>query len=143
MRNSSAIITRDHVDPRRHSDAGQLLDRQHIGQVVHHAAQVFDPVGVGDVAVPGLALAHLLGAAVVIADVGHAVADLFPVELQHQAEGAVRGGVVRPEVQEHVVLVLVAAGHAPLFRLEQQVVLLLILLDRIEREGINSVARAG
>lgn len=92
---------------------------------------------------PGLALAHLLGTAVVIADVGHAVADLLAIELQHQTEGTVRGGVVGAEVQEHVVLVLVATGHAPLFRFEQQVVLLLILFDRIEHEGSNSVARAG
>ncbi|MNS46032.1 hypothetical protein D3C72_785150 [compost metagenome] len=127
----------DHVDPVGYLDPRQLLDRQHIGQVVHHPAQVLDPVGVGDVAVPGLALAHLLGTAVVIADVGHAVADLFPVELQHQAEGAVGRGVVGAEVKEHVVLVLVATGHAPLFGLEQQVVLLLILLDRIEHEGIE------
>ena len=52
-----------------HLDAGQLLHGQDVGQVVHHAAEVVDAVGVGNVGVPGLPLAHLLGAAVVEADV--------------------------------------------------------------------------
>jgi sugar/nucleoside kinase (ribokinase family) len=43
--------------------------RQHVRQVVHHPAEVVDTVGVGDEAVPGLALGHLLGATVVVADV--------------------------------------------------------------------------
>ena len=32
----------DHLRPRRDVDAGELLDRQHVGQVVHHPAQVVD-----------------------------------------------------------------------------------------------------
>ncbi|XMR45331.1 hypothetical protein ACLK16_12115 [Escherichia coli] len=68
---------------------------------------------------------------------------LFSIKLQHQPEGAVGGGVVGTEVQEHIVLVLVATGHAPLFRFEQQVLLLHVLLGGIEHEGIELVARAG
>src|SRR5690606_35510341 len=45
----------DALHPGRYPDAGQLLDGQHVGQVVHHPAQVIDAVRVGDVAVPALA----------------------------------------------------------------------------------------
>ena len=95
MRNSSHSMTRITCDAVGHLDAGQLLDRQDVGQVVHHPAEVVHAVGVGDVGVPGLALAHLLGAAVVEADVGHGVDDLLAVELQHDAEDAVGAGVLR------------------------------------------------
>ncbi len=36
----------DDVDLLGHLDAGQLLDREHVRQVVHHAAEVVDAVGV-------------------------------------------------------------------------------------------------
>ncbi len=84
----------DHLDPVGYLDAGQFLHRQHVGQVVHHTAQVVDAVGVGDVGVPGLAFAHLFGAPVVVADVGHGVHDLFAVQLQDDAKHAVGAGVV-------------------------------------------------
>ncbi|MNH29859.1 hypothetical protein D3C78_1835730 [compost metagenome] len=42
----------DHVDFLRHLDAGQLLDRKHVRQVVHYPAQVVDTVGVRNEAVP-------------------------------------------------------------------------------------------
>ena len=52
-----------------------------LSQVVHHAAaQVVYAVGVGDVSVPGLALVHLLGSAMVEADLGNNVDDLFTIE---------------------------------------------------------------
>jgi hypothetical protein len=99
--------------------------------------EIVDAVGVRDVGVPGLALAHLLGAAVVVADVRHAVDNLLAVELQHDAEGAVRGGMVGAEVQEHEVLLGSAALHAPLFRLEQQRLLVQILPHLVQHEGIE------
>ena len=72
----------DHLGARRDLDAGEFLDRREIGQVVHHAAEVIDPVGVGNVGVPGLALTHFFGAAMVKADFGNGVDDLFAIELQ-------------------------------------------------------------
>ena len=68
---------------------------------------------------------------------GHAIDDLFAVELQHDAECAVRGRVVRAEVQEHVVVIVGRAAHAPFFGLEAQRFLLLILPQRIELERIE------
>ena len=69
-----------------------------IGQVVHHAAQVVDAVGVGNVGVPGLALAHLFGAAMMKADLGNGVDDLFAIELHHNAQDTVRAGMLGTQV---------------------------------------------
>src|SRR5207244_12053720 len=66
----------------RNFDSSQFLDRQAVGEVVHHAAKVIDAVGIGDVSVPGLAFRHLLRAAVEIADHGHHVYDLFAIYAQ-------------------------------------------------------------
>src|SRR3546814_3336635 len=69
---------------------------------------------------PGLAFTHLLGTAMVVADVRHAVDDLFAVELQHDAERTMRGRMIGAEIEEHEVLVVGALLHAPIFGLEQQ-----------------------
>ena len=127
----------DDLDPVGHFDAGQFFHRQHVRKVVHHAAQIIDAVGVGNIAVPGLALGHLLGATVVVADVGHAVDDLFTVQLQDDAEGAVGTGVVGAQVEEHVVLVAGAALHAPFFRIEAQGFLGFVLTGDIQNERIE------
>ena len=84
----------DHFHPGRHLDAGQLLDRQHVGQVVHDPAEVVDPVGVGDVAVPALPLPHLFRCPMVVADVRHAIENFLAIQLQHEAEGTMGAGVV-------------------------------------------------
>ncbi len=96
-----------------HLDARQLLHGQHVGEVVHHAAEVVHAVGVGDVGVPGLPLAHLLGAAVVEADLADQVHDLLAVELEDDPQDAVRAGVVRADVEEHEVEVLAAGAACP------------------------------
>ncbi|MNQ66696.1 hypothetical protein D3C85_811930 [compost metagenome] len=86
---------------------------------------------------PGLALGHLLGATVVVADLRHAVDDLFTVQLQDDAEGTVGGGVVRAEVEEHVVLVLAVAFHAPVFRAEARGFLFKLVLGQGQAEGVE------
>ena len=88
----------DELGPVRHLDVGQGLHRQQVRQVVGHPGQVVHPVGVGDELVPGLALADLLHAPVVVADVGVQVDDLFPVQGHDEADEAVGAGVVRPDV---------------------------------------------
>src|SRR5271156_1132723 len=69
----------------RYLDGGELLHRRQIGQVIQHAAEVVHAVGVGDVGVPGLALAHLFSAAMVEANFWNNVDDLFAIELQREA----------------------------------------------------------
>ncbi|KPY29270.1 Uncharacterized protein ALO52_05149 [Pseudomonas syringae pv. primulae] len=127
----------NHVDAIRHGDAGQFLDRKHVRQVVHHPAEVIDAVGVRDVAVPGLAFAHLLGTTVVIADVRDAVDDFFAVQLQDDTERTVGRRVVRAQVEEHVVLVLAGTLHAPGFRIEARCFFFQLLFGQRQAVGIE------
>ena len=133
----------DHVHAIRHGDPGQFFHRQHVRHLVDAAAEVFNTVGIRDVAVPGLTLAHLLGAAVVITDVRYAVDDLFAIQLQNNTECTVGRRVVRTEVEEHEVLVVGAALHAPLFRFEGQRFHLQILLGfgQLKRIEFGSARR--
>ena len=143
IRNSSAQHDADHLGARRNRDPGQFLHRHEVGEIVHHAAQVIDAVGVRNVGVPGLALAHLLGAAVVEADLGHRVDDLLAVELQHNAQDAVRARMLRAEVEEDEIAVVAAALHAPLFGAEAQRFLfgLLLLFGKLERPHLGGARR--
>ena len=111
----------DDLGPVRHVDAGQLLQRREVGQIVHHAAEVVDAVGVWDVGVPGLALAHLLGAAVVEADVGDAVDYLLAASWRTTRNGPCVPGCCGPEVEKHVLLVPGLPLHAPFLGPERQV----------------------
>ena len=127
MRNSSHSMTRMTFARSGTSMPASFSTARQVGEVVHHAAEIVDAVGVGDVGVPGLALAHLLGAAVVIADVGDRVDDLLAVELQHDPQDAVRAGVLRAEVEEHEVVVAVGWRQSPVLGLEAQRLLLRLL----------------
>ncbi len=110
----------DDVHTIRDGDPCQLFYRQHVRHFIDATTEVFDTVGIGNVAMPGLALAHFFGAAVVIADIRHAVDDFFTVKLQDNTKRTVRRRVVRAEVEEHKVLVVSPALHPPVFRLKGQ-----------------------
>jgi hypothetical protein len=86
----------------RHLDAHQLLDGQAVGVLVAHHRDVVQPVHVGQRLDVGAGLGQLLGGAVQQADVRVGALDHFAVELQHQAQHAVRGRVLRAEVQRVV-----------------------------------------
>ena len=68
----------------------QLLDRQAVAQVVCHRAQVVDAVGQRHHLLVKLGLAGLLDPGVQIADLGIEPDHDFAVDLQHQAQHAVR-----------------------------------------------------
>jgi hypothetical protein len=61
---------------------------------------------------------HLLGAAMVVADVGNAVHDLLAVELEDNAQHAVSSRMLRAEVEEHVIRIASGGLHSPIFRTE-------------------------
>ena len=125
------------LHPVRHLDAGQLFGRQHIGQVIHHPAGVVNAVGVGDEAMPGLALGHFLRTPVVIADIRDAVDNFLTIQLQHNTEGTMGGGMVGTKVQEHELRAVPLSGHAPGFGYELEGVLLGLLALQRERVGVE------
>ncbi|CDK44692.1 hypothetical protein [Escherichia coli IS1] len=131
------------VNAIRHGDPGQFLYSQHVRHFVNAAAEVFDTVGIRNVAMPGLALAHFLRTTVVVADVWYAVDNLFAIELQNDTESPVRRRVVRAEVEEHEVLVFGSALHPPLFRFEGQGFHLQILFGfgQLKRREFGSARR--
>ncbi len=93
---------------------------------------------------PGLTLAHLLSTTVVVTDIRHAVDNLFAIKLKNNTECTVRRRVVWTEVEEHEVLIVGTALHAPVFRLESQRFHLQILfgfgqLKRVEFGGARRI----
>ena len=86
---------------------------------------------------PTLAFGHLLGTTVVVADFRYAIDDFLTVELQNDAERTVRRRVVGAEVEEHVVLMLAAAFHAPVFRFEARGFFFQLLLGQGQAERIK------
>ena len=82
-------------------DPVKFLDRHVVGQAVGERRQVVHAVGHGDVLVVGAVLAEFLEARVQVADVGRAPRDPLALQFQQQPEGAVRGRVLRTEVQDH------------------------------------------
>ena len=125
------------LHPFRHLNAERVLEVHDVRQLVHDAAEIVDPVGIRDIGVPGLALAHLFGAAMVIADVRHRADDLFAVELQHHPEHTVHGWMVRAHVEEHELAVGGLAFHAPVFRLELERVFFLVLAFRVQMQWLE------
>ena len=91
----------------RHVDAEQLLDRQAVGVLVAHHRDVVEPVHVGQRLDVGARLGQLLGGAVQQADVRIGALDHLAVELEHEAQHAVRRRMLRPEVQG----VVLDVGH--------------------------------
>ena len=101
MRVSSFSSTRIHCARVRNLQPQQLLHRQAVGEVVGHGAEIVDAVGQRHDLLVELRLAGLLDAGVQVADVGHDAHDGFAIDLQHQAQHAVRRRMLRAHVQDH------------------------------------------
>jgi hypothetical protein len=82
-----------------HLEADQALDGAHVGVLVAHHRHVVEAIHVADRLVEGLGLGQLLGAAMQQADVRVGALHDLAVHLQHQAQHAVRGRMLRAEVQ--------------------------------------------
>ena len=83
-------------------DAEQLLDREAEGVLLVHRRDVVEPVEIGDRLQIGLVLDQLLGAAMQQADMRVDALDDLAVELEHQAQHAVRRRMLRPEIDGEV-----------------------------------------
>ena len=86
---------------RRNFQPEQFFDRQHVAEIVGHRAQVVDAVGQRHYLLIKLGFAGLLNAGVQKSDVGHDAHNIFAIDLQHQAQHAVRRRMLRAHVQDH------------------------------------------
>src|SRR5688572_18559245 len=71
--------------------------------IVADRVEIVLTVGPGDDLVVLAVLANFLEPAVQVADVRDAAHDSLALELEHQPQHAVRSGMLRPEVDEHVI----------------------------------------
>jgi hypothetical protein len=85
-------------------DAEQPLDPEAVGRLVEDRREVVHARHEGDALGPGAELAALLDAGVQVADDDAGLGDRLAVELQHQPQHAVRGGVLRAHVDDDVVV---------------------------------------
>ncbi len=93
-----AIEHADQLPAPRHLDAQELLDRKAEGVLLVHRRDVVEPVEIRDRLQVRLVLDQLLGAPVQQPDVRvHALHDLA-VELEDEAQHAVRRRMLRPEI---------------------------------------------
>ncbi len=112
MRVDPVELAEEHPHPlrlRRHLELEQLLDREHEHELVVLVADVVDPLGERDALPVRLRLHRLLEAGVEVADHGRDADDLLAVEVDDQAQHAVRRRVVRAEVDLEDVLARRAA----------------------------------
>ena len=117
-----------------------LLNGHQIGHVVHHAAQIIDPVGIGDVGMPGLPLSHLFRAAVMETDLRHRIHDFLAVKLQDDAQHSMGSGMLRSDVEEEEILAVAAGPHAPVLGPEAHRLLFgfLLFVGQLERTHFRS-----
>ena len=101
----------EHADQRgaaRHLGAGELFDGQAEGMFLVHRRDVVEPVEIGDVLQVGAALHQLFGAAVEKADMRVGALDDLAVELEHQTQHTVGGGVLGAEIDVEIADLLLA-----------------------------------
>ena len=113
VRVDAVELAEEHPHPRRllrglHLE--ELLDGEDEDELVVLERQVVDPLRVRDRLPPRLLLHVLLEPGVEIADDGLEAFDLLAVQIDDQAQHAVRGGMVRPEVDLKDVPLLAEGG---------------------------------
>jgi hypothetical protein len=105
VRDDAGKLAKEHADilrALRDLAAEQLLHRKAIRQLVVHRREVVHAAVMRDVLRPVVELGELLNAGVQVADVRHAVDDVLAVQLQRQAQYAVRRGMLRAHVKDDV-----------------------------------------
>ena len=105
MRQDAADLAVEHADqlrPPRHLDAEQLFRGETECVFLIHRRDIVEPVEIRDRLQIGLGLDQLLGAAMQKSDMRIDTFDDFAVKLQHQAQHAVRGRMLRAEVDGEI-----------------------------------------
>ncbi len=91
--------------------ADQLFHRQRVDQIVRQVREIIHAIGQRHHLLPGFDLALFFDAGVQEPDVGNRLENGLAVQLQHDAQHAMRGGMLRTHVQDHA---LGAAGSGDL-----------------------------
>ena len=108
MREEAADLGIEHADElgaHRYRHADELLHRERIGVLLVHRRHVIEAVEIGQRLEIGLVLDQLLGAAVQQPDMRVDALDDFAVELEHEAQHAMRRRVLRPEIDGELAVV--------------------------------------
>ena len=92
----------DQLRALRHLDPEQLFDRQAERVLLIHRRDVVEPVEIRHRLQVGLVLDQLFGAAVEQADMGIDALHHFAIELEHQTKHAVRGRMLRTEIDGEI-----------------------------------------
>jgi hypothetical protein len=79
----------------------ELFDGQTVTEVVVHRAEVVDAIGEGNDLLVELGFAGFFDAGVQVADFGIKADDDFAIDLEHQAQDAVRRWMLRTHVEDH------------------------------------------
>ena len=82
----------------------QFFNGQAVAKVVCHGAEVIDAVGEGNYLLVELGFAGLFDAGMQIADFGIEADNNLAVDFEHEAQHAVGGWVLRPHVEDHVLV---------------------------------------
>ena len=105
MRQDAADFAIEHPDQlsaARHLDAEQFFRREAEGVLLVHRRDIVEPVEIRDRLQIGLGFDQLFGAAMKQADMRIDPGDHLAVKLEHKAEHAVRGGMLRPEIDRKI-----------------------------------------
>src|ERR1700722_6590829 len=108
-----AIKDTDKLGPSRNRDAEQPLDRERICVLLIHRRDIVEPIEIGHVLQVGARLHELFSAAMQEADMRVDPLDHLAVELEHQAQHAMRSRMLRPEVDREVAEVLLVHDPDP------------------------------
>ena len=94
-----------HHDPhplrlRWNLEAQQLFNRQTVGEVVSHGAEIVDAIGKRNDLLIELGLAGLLDSGVEVADLRHDAHDSFAIDLEDKPQHAMGRRMLGPHVQD-------------------------------------------
>jgi hypothetical protein len=99
MRCNSVRITR--LLPRRHIQVNQFFNRHHVSKVIAHRVHIIKAVAHHGSLGISLGFHVLLNTCMQKTDIRNAIDDGFAIELEQEAQDAMRGRMLRAHVQEH------------------------------------------